>query len=63
MVDLADGLETSIAAVAGGGRFVAAWQLPQESDLNATHAQLARGIRCQRRLAVFQVLEMPEVST
>jgi hypothetical protein len=59
--DLAEGLETSISAVQGGGRFVASWQLPAESELVTVHAQLARGVRSQRRLRAVAVLPMPEL--
>ena len=57
--DLASQLESSVEAVSGGGRFVAAWELPSEDVLHAVNAQLWLGVRTQRRLRVEVVLPMP----
>lgn len=58
--DLTDSLESSLRAVQGGARFVAAWELPHEHDLVDVHAMLSRVIRSQRRLRGVAVLPMPE---
>ena len=60
--DLGEILESSIHAAQTRGRFVAAWDLPDAESLTATHAQLARGLRCQRVLRAYVVLPMPETA-
>ncbi|HTJ17771.1 MAG TPA: hypothetical protein VL494_13420 [Steroidobacteraceae bacterium] len=57
--DLTEALESSVQAAQTGGRFVAAWDLPTEEALTAAQAQLARGVRTQRRLRAQEVLPMP----
>lgn len=59
LADLAEQLESSVLAASTGGRFVAAWDLPSERDLNALHAELQRGVCQQRLLRTFEVLPFP----
>lgn len=59
MSDLVRPLESSIEALQTGGRFVAAWELPNEEDLHAVNAQLCLGVRTQRLMRCEVVLPMP----
>jgi hypothetical protein len=58
--DLTELLESSVAAVQTGGRFVSRLELPSESQLVATQAELARVCRAGRSGRFFEVLPFPE---
>jgi hypothetical protein len=53
---MTDSLEEWLAASLSGD-VVSRYDLPTEAELNAVHAQLARGAREQRRFILFQLTD------
>lgn len=63
MVDLLSQLEASLTGrVATRVHLDPALRLPSESETHAVHAQLARGIRAQRRFRTVEITDEPNPS-
>lgn len=56
--DLEKWLQASLAPTEHA-HWIASYDLPRESDLHAVHAQLARGIREQRRFCTVEMKNEP----